>query len=141
MKLIATAVFAMFLGVVSVGVMGAPVSAAEKTMTTATAPEAYGYVAQEGDSYTLIARKAVQTYGKIFKVELTLGQVIFAETHLTQGAGSPMLTVGEKVSIKEATVKEWVQKAQKLTTSEKAAWQSYAQFVDFNTDKVGEARS
>lgn len=100
----------------------------------------YNYTAQEGDTYSQIARKAVQTYGKIHTVNLSLAQIVFAETGLTQAAGSPLLEVGQKVELKEDTVKQWVEKAKTLSAEDQAAWNTYVPFVDFNTDAVGQAR-
>lgn len=100
--------------------------------------EVYSYVAQPGDSYSLIARKAVQTYGLINKVKLSEAQIIFAETNITQSAGSPRLMQGEKVDIKVDTIKDWVKKAEALTEKQQAAWNVYAKRANFNTDKVGQ---
>lgn len=100
----------------------------------------YTYVAQKGDSYTLLARKAVQTYGITQKVNLTEGQIIFAETNLTKEAGSPKLGVGQEVTVNQDAVKSWVEKAGQLTDAQKAAWDYYAQFANFNTNAVGQAR-
>lgn len=101
----------------------------------------YSYVAQPGDTYTYMARKAVQTYGKKANVQLSLAQIVFAETNLTQQAGSPHVQSGQKVEVSEETVKQWVEKAKLLTAAESAAWNYYVQFVDFNTDHVGVAHS
>lgn len=100
----------------------------------------YEYVAQVGDSYSLIARKAVQTYGLKEEVNLSQAQILYAETNLTQAADSPELTVGQEVSVSEATVAEWVNRASELSDEDEAAWQAYVPFADFNTDHVGEAR-
>ncbi|MBI2285661.1 hypothetical protein HYU82_02465, partial [Candidatus Saccharibacteria bacterium] len=83
-----------------------------------TADVTYSYVAQTGDSYTKMARKAVQTYGLKNKVNLSPAGIIFAETNLTRAAGSPQLNLGQKVEIKESTVHEWVDKAQDLTDAQ-----------------------
>ena len=99
----------------------------------------YTYVAQPGDSYTKIARKAVQTFGLSEKIDLTPAGIIFAETNLTKAAGSPALEVGQKVEIKESTLDDWVDKAQELIDSQEAAWNYYVQFVDFNTNNVGQS--
>ncbi len=99
----------------------------------------YHYVAQPGDSYTLMARKAIQTYGIVNKVNLSKAKIIFAETLLTQQAGSPLLQIGQDITIKESTVKNWVEKANKLSKSEEAAWGAYTIGVNFNTNHVGEA--
>lgn len=99
----------------------------------------YSYVAQPGDSYSLMARKAIQTYGITNKVNLSEAQIIFAETHLTQDAGSPALVKGQKVEIKEDAVKNWVNKAKDLNAQQQSAWNVYAQNANFNTNKVGQA--
>lgn len=101
----------------------------------------FKYVAQPGDSYTLMARKAIQTYGINNKVDLSKAQIIFAETMLTQGAGSPELNEGQSVSIEESDVKNQVETAKKLTKEQQEAWDKYTVGVDFNTDKVGEAKA
>jgi len=107
---------------------------------TASKPVIYAYVAQPGNSYTLMARKAVQTYGKKFKVNLSPAKIIYAETNLTQQAGSPLLDLSQGVGISEAAIKQWVDRARTLSAAQEAAWNYYVQFVDFNTDAVGVAR-
>jgi ABC-type oligopeptide transport system substrate-binding subunit len=101
----------------------------------------YDYQAQQGDSYTKMARKAVQTYGVVNKIDLSGAKIVYAETNLTLEAGSPQLNLGQGVAISEASVKAWVEKAMAITAEEEAAWNHYVQFVDFNTNNVGEARS
>lgn len=98
----------------------------------------YEYIAQSEDSYTKIARKAVQTYGAIKQINLSESQIVFAETNLTQAAHSPELEVGQKVEIAESLIGEWVAKAGELTDSQQARWEVYTRNVDFNTDNVGE---
>jgi len=107
--------------------------------STQSQPIVYQYVAQPGDSYSLMARKAIQTYGITAKVNLSEAQIIYAETNLTQDAGSPVLLKGQKVEIKEDAVKNWVEKAQKLSKAQQAAWNVYAQNANFNTNAVGQA--
>lgn len=99
----------------------------------------YKYVAQPGDSYSLMARKAIQTYGINEKVSLSEAQIIYAETNITKEAGSPVLTQGQTVEIKESTVKSWVDKAEDLTDEQEARWQPYAARANFNTNSVGQA--
>jgi len=111
----------------------------EATTTDQTAEATYNYVAQPGDSYSQIARKSVQTYGAIMKVDISQAQIIAAETFLTQEAGSPLLNLGQKVSIKEAKIEAAVKKAQALTEAQLKLWQLYTVNVNFNTDKVGQA--
>lgn len=113
--------------------------AAQQTGSTQSGPS-YNYVAQSGDSYSGLARKAIQTYGLKNKVKLSGAQIVFAETNLAQAADSPLLLAGQKVSISESTVKDWVQKAQKLTDAQEQAWDYYVQSVDFNTNAAGQSR-
>lgn len=103
-------------------------------------PAMYKYVAQSGDSYTEISRKAIQTYGKKHKVQVSLAGIVFAETNMTKEAGSPHLNVGQQVEISEEAIKKWVDQAQKLSDAQQTAWNYYVQFINFNTDNIGEAR-
>ena len=98
----------------------------------------YTYVAQPGDTYTQIARKAIQTYGVNNNVNLTPAGIVFAETNLTQEAGSEELAEGQEVSIDGELVKKWVEAAEKLSEAEQTAWDVYVPFVNFNTDNVGQ---
>jgi hypothetical protein len=116
-----------------------PVSA-ETAPAEPEAKEAYRFVAQSGDSYTKMARKATQIYGIEKQVELSGAQIVFVETNLAQAAGSPELTLGEEVSIDKDMVGVWVDKAKNLSDEEKARWQKYADNVNFDTNNVGEAR-
>lgn len=101
----------------------------------------YRYRAQAGDSYSKMARKAVQTYGLTNSINLSGAKILYAETHLTLEAGSPQLNLDQDVFLTEASVKAWVEKAMAITAEEETAWDYYVQFVNFNTDNVGEARS
>lgn len=101
----------------------------------------YQYVAQPGDSYTLMARKAVQTYGINNEVALSQLEILMAETNLTQEAGEPLLVVGQQVEISELAVAKWVENAQAMSDEQEADWERYLPGVDFNTDDVGEANS
>jgi hypothetical protein len=101
----------------------------------------YEYIAQPGDSYSLIARKAVQTYGIKYETNLSTAQIIYAETIMTQAAESPYLNLGQKVDISEGTIKGYVEEALKMAAEEQAAWAYYVQFVSFDTDAVGETQS
>lgn len=112
-----------------------------KTAATATADKkevVYRYVAQPGDSYSKIARKAVQTYSIKNKIKLSNARVIAAETWLTQDAHSPHLNTGQSVSVKEATIKSFVDKAVKLSAAKEALWNAYTVGVNFNTNAVGQ---
>lgn len=109
-----------------------------ETTTQTEVSSVYTYTAQAGDSYTVLARKAVQTYGLENKVNLSGAQIVFAETNLTKDAGSPTINLGQKVEFKKDTVKSVIEKAQKLTDAQKKAWDYYVQFVDFDTRDNGE---
>ncbi len=99
----------------------------------------YSYTAQPGDSYTKIARKAVQTYGINNNVSLSQAQIVAAETFLTIEAGSPKLSVGESVTLSEDAVKGAVEKAKGLDEAAQSRWQKYVPYVDFNTNNVGQS--
>lgn len=113
---------------------------AKPTAKTDTKEKAYDYVAQPDDTYSQIVRKAIQTYGVNNKVKLSKAEIIAAETNMTIQAGSPFLDLGQKVSIKESVVKDWVSKAQKLTPEQEAAWNAYTVGVNFNTNSVGQSK-
>jgi hypothetical protein len=108
-----------------------------ETETDAT----FSYVAQPGDSYSLMARKAIQTYGIVSNVNLSGAQILYAETNITRLVGSPILVLGQNVDIEESVVSDWVQRAQDLSEEEKAAWELYVPFADFNTNAVGQTQS
>lgn len=99
----------------------------------------YTYTAQPGDTYTQIARKAIQTYGIDNNVNLTQAGIVFAETNLTQEAGAGELAIGQEVAIDGELVKKWVDAAGQLSEAEQAAWGVYVPLVNFNTDTVGQS--
>jgi hypothetical protein len=134
----------VLLAVISPGALNSKVVAQENQSQSnneqqATQNQSYNYVAQSGDSYTLMARKAVQTYGLENNVNLSEAQIIFAETNITRDAESPELNVGQKVEISSEKVKNWVDKAKELTEKQQAVWDQYTSGVNFNTNNVGQA--
>ncbi|MGH7158057.1 MAG: hypothetical protein ACREGD_03215 [Candidatus Saccharimonadales bacterium] len=100
----------------------------------------YNYVTQRGDSYTEMARKAVQAYAQQQEAAVSEAGIIFAETNLTKLAGSPRLEIGQQVAFAEEALKEWVEKAQNLSVAQQAAWNRYVSAVNFDTSLVGVAR-
>lgn len=98
----------------------------------------YTYVAQPGDSYSVLARKAVQTYGIVNDVRMSQAEIIAAETSLTIKAGSPLLLEGKAVQFNAANIQSAVEEAQAMSDTEESQWQAYVPFVDFNTDSNGE---
>lgn len=101
--------------------------------------ESYNYKAQSGDSYSEMARKAIQTHGLEHNFNFSGAQIIFAETQITNEAKPGLLSVGQEVKISKALVKKYADKAVKLTDVQQKAWNTYVKFVDFNTNKVGQA--
>ncbi|USN96714.1 MAG: hypothetical protein H6797_00745 [Candidatus Nomurabacteria bacterium] len=95
------------------------------------------YTARMGDSYTVLARKAVQAYASDTGVTLEPAQIVAAETHLTVDAHSPYLNYGQKVTLDKATVAKAVASAQALTAAQLAAWQVYVPYVSFDTSQNG----
>ena len=119
---------------------------ADQTITTTNTTsndtstnDSYKYKAQAGDSYSVLARKAIQTYGIDSKTNLSGAQIVFAETNITNAASSPSLALHQEVAINKNTVKAWVDKAKQLTPAQQAAWNYYVPFVDFNTNKNGQS--
>ena len=98
---------------------------------TATAAEAYRYTAKSGDSYTLLARKAVQQYSQAASTDLSPAQRIAAETVIARTAGSPDINEGATIVIDPAIVKSAVEFSQGLSAEDKAAWEIYVPSVDF----------
>lgn len=97
--------------------------------TSQKTPKQYTFTAEDGDSYTVFARRAVQSYTKTEGVKLQSSQIIAAETMLAQDAGSPLLDVGQKVTIKTTDVHNAVKKAQALSAEDLAAWETYVPYV------------
>jgi len=100
----------------------------------------YRYTAQRGDSYTKMARKAIQAYTKQHNLTITPAGIIFAETNLTKLAGSPRLEIGQQVEFAEEALKQWAEKAQTLTAAQQTAWNRYVPSVNFDTSHVGVAQ-
>ena len=146
MKKLSTFLIATFYSISTMlgltAMVPATVHAASTPAPTKTVSKAvvYNYTAQAKDSYSKIARKAVQTYGKKNKIALNNARVIAAETWLTKDAGSPQLVLGQKISIPEATVKAAVDKAVKLSDAKVKAWSVYTVGVNFNTNSVGQSK-
>ena len=113
-----------------------PATTTTKTTTT-TAKDPYAYTARSGDSYSVLARKAVQTYGIREKVNLTQAQIIAAETFLTSEAGFPALNLSQSVTLDKTVVKAAIVKAQALSATSLALWQTYVKYVDFDTRDNG----
>ena len=113
----------------------------QSAQTAEEAKALYSYTAQPGDSYSKMARKAVQTYGILNNVSLSEAQIVAAETKLTQGAGSPELSVSQTVELNADDIAKVVEEVQKMDDTTEAMWATYVPYVNFNTDGVGEAQA
>ena len=104
----------------------------------ATTPKQYSYVARTGDSYTAIVRSAITLYAKNHGISLSPAQRVAAETFLVQKAGAPLLDQAQRVTISTDDVKSAVDQAQTLTDDELAAWDVFADQVDWDNDDTPE---
>lgn len=111
------------------------------TSTDEASKSPFQYIAQRGDSYPKMARKAMQAYAKKHELNITQAGIIFAETNLTKLASSPQLAVGQEVTFTEEILKEWADKAVALTDAQQKAWGRYVPGVNFDTSRVGEVPS
>lgn len=145
-KISSTVVIGIFaaVGIASVGADGVyahdgdthgVVLAAE---TTSDKSKVYSYTANAGDAYTQLVRKAVQTYGIENNKAIGTARIVAIETKASEQAGWPLLNEGQVVSFSESLVKTWVDEAMKLSAADVAAWQTYVQYIDFDTKNIGE---
>lgn len=123
--------FAVWAGIAFFGALLLPAA------TTHAATDPYSYTAKSGDSYSVLARKAVQTYGILQKVNLSGAQIIAAETTLTSNAGFPDLNEGQSVTFNKDSVKSVIETVQKLDSDTLALWQTYVPYVNFDTRSNG----
>lgn len=112
-------------------------AAEDKKAVETAAASYYTYTARMGDSFTVLARKAVQKYSADVRAGLSQAQIIAAESQLTRMALWPELEIGEKVMLKNTDVKSVVDSVKKLSGADLAAWATYVPFVDFDTSKNG----
>lgn len=89
--------------------------------------DAVNFTVAAGESYTTLARKAVQAHD----AELSKARVIAAETFLAQGAGEPAVDVGQEVEMKQSDIEAAVKKAKNLSDADIAAWRAYVPYVQF----------
>lgn len=102
--------------------------AADANKSSAASPKAENYsaVASPGDSYTSHARAAVTKYLQSNKQTLSAEQAVAAESYIVTTAGSPLLEVGQTVTVDATTVSAAVTKASALSAGEQAAWAEWA---------------
>lgn len=103
-----------------------------------TSAKTLTYIARAGDSYTGIARAAVARVAATEKLTLSPAQKVAAETFLTQAAGAGELAVDQTVALSADEVKKAIAQAQDLSDEELAAWDVFANQVDFDADDTPE---
>lgn len=91
--------------------------------TPKTKPDSYTYVVQEGDSYSIIVRRAISEHGGS---SLSSAQKIAAEAKLVEQAGWPEVDAGQSVRIDSTALSQAISSARSMTADEQQMWQSYA---------------
>lgn len=86
----------------------------------------YSYTADRGDSYSILARRAISEHSVGINLKLTSSQRIAAETTIITAAGFPRLSVGQKVTFSYIDIKDAVSEAQVLSAEQLMIWQPYA---------------
>lgn len=69
-----------------------------------TSTNDFSFTAVAGDSYTLLARSAIQQYATTHSLQLTDAQALLAETTLVNNAGAPLLDIGQQVTIRQSDI-------------------------------------
>ena len=69
-----------------------------------TDAEKFVYTAEPGDSYTALARDAVEKYVTESKLSITDAQKLQVESDLAVSAGSPLLDIGQVITIEKSVV-------------------------------------
>ncbi len=114
---------------------------AEKTTDTNAVKETgdtFVYTASAGSSYTLFAREAVSSVVANQQLQASTAQTLQAEVELANNAGSPLLDVGQAVTISRADVVAALQHAgvkidaQKTQDSHGSSPQATAASADYN---------
>lgn len=91
--------------------------------TPKTKPDSYTYVVQEGDSYSIIVRRAISEHGGS---SLSSAQKIATEAKLVEQAGWPEVDAGQSIKIDSAALSQAISSARSMTADEQQMWQSYA---------------
>ena len=103
---------------------------AEKTTDTNAAKktgDTFAYTASAGSSYTLFAREAVSSVVANQQLQASTAQTLQAEVELANNAGSPLLDVGQAVTISRADVIAALQHAGVKIDAQNASTASVAQ--------------
>jgi hypothetical protein len=98
---------------------------------TANSITSYAFTAQRGDSLSRIVRRALQ-----LRAVTDQPTALYCENTIATGLGNESLPINQQVVIPYAVIDTCVTQAQSLTAVQRAAWQSYADTVDFNVTDV-----
>ena len=101
-------------------------------------PSTYIFEVRAGDSYTTIVRAAVTRYSADAGISLSPAQRVMVETVLVQAAGAPEVEVGQRIILSADDIATVIDDAQDLSDDELAAWQVFADQVDFDADDAPE---
>lgn len=136
----------LLMGVLATGVVsaqgevnksGQPEAAANSQQAASQSDDNYVFVTPEGGSLSVLARRAVQIFDQDnTSVSLTPAQAMYIEATLVKELGDRYLEIGEKVSISRDRIVALAQQSQSLGAADAAAWQEYANNVDFNVGSV-----
>lgn len=108
-------------------------------VTPASVPESFEYVAIDCNNLTQLVRRSVQIFdAESDEVELSPAAIIFAETNIVQKMGSFQLDIGDKVSVPRDLVAQYAQMSAGLSEIQLAAWDRYAQNVNFELVEIAE---
>lgn len=95
------------------------------------AVKVYEEIAEKGDGITHLARRALKEYINRTRIgqDLTPEHKIYIEDYLTKKTGDRWLEVGEKISFSEDLIKEAINKANNLTSSQLNNLKQYSAMV------------
>lgn len=79
----------------------------------------FTYIAEPGDSYTVLADRAVQKYAAENKLTITEAQQLQAAATLAANAGSPWLEIGQEIAIQQSDVSVTIQAIAPTKTQKK----------------------
>lgn len=99
----------------------------DNTQNTSNSDKIGDYTAQaeKGDSYTIIARRAIQQVVEQRQTQLSDAQKLAAETFLASNAGFPLLEVGQTVTILTTDIVSAIERASALSQDQQNVWLAY----------------
>jgi hypothetical protein len=136
----------LLMGVLTIGTVtaedgvhkgGQPEATANSQQAASQSGNNYVFVTPEGGSLSVLARRAVQIFDQENNsISLTSAQSMYIEANVVKELGDRYLEIGEKVSISRDRILALAQQSQSLSTTDTAAWQEYANNVDFNVGSI-----